>query len=311
MLIDVRSPSMLPAATVDDLPLGVLVADDAGRVASVNRAWTEISGLDPEGSVVHRWLDVFEPDERATVLRQACDATASSGRPADHRIRSGTGHRWTRWWISRNPGGQLNMVVADVEDDHQLRDELQHRAFHDALTGLTNRAHLFELIERSLRGHRRDPRNLAVLYIDLDGFKSINDRHGHAVGDRVLVAVADVLRAAVRPNDVLARVGGDEFAVMCDQLDDVADAVTIADRIQEALEQPMTIGEHRWRPGAAIGISYAKPDETGAEALLDRADRAMYAVKQGRVEPPVRNCVESGRAASPPTTAPPTPGHGG
>ncbi|GAA1810596.1 GGDEF domain-containing protein [Planosporangium flavigriseum] len=160
-------------------------------------------------------------------------------------------------------------------------EDFRHRAYHDPLTGLANRDKFLEMMERRL-APAAGPR-LGVLYIDLDGFKPINDTLGHAAGDRVLTVVAQRLSEAARSDDVVARIGGDEFAIMLAELQYTADAETVAQRIQSALGAGIDIDGVPVRVGASIGIAYGRPGRIGLGELLRNADVAMYTAKlQGR-----------------------------
>ena len=161
---------------------------------------------------------------------------------------------------------------------------LAHRATHDVLTGLPNRALLFARMEEAYAHGSRDPdRRAAILFIDLDGFKSINDTHGHEAGDRVLTAVASRLKGVVRPSDTVSRLGGDEFAILCDPLLTSESLYGIADRIGAALERPIAIGDGRTvRVGASVGIAERLTGTGHPQDLLADADAAMYAAKVER-----------------------------
>jgi diguanylate cyclase (GGDEF)-like protein len=165
----------------------------------------------------------------------------------------------------------LNNTVGVLRDAF---DQLNHRAYHDGLTGLPNRVLLRERLERALSGARTGT-PVALLLIDLDGFKQVNDVHGHAAGDHLLVAVADRLRDMVRGADTSARLGGDEFAVL---LDGAGDAEAVAERVLTALRQPVTFGSVQLAPQASIGVTVWH-GHTDAEAFLHDADQAMYAAK--------------------------------
>lgn len=158
---------------------------------------------------------------------------------------------------------------------------LAHARLHDALTGLPNRALFLEKAGRAV-GQRGRGSVLAALFIDLDGFKPVNDVHGHAAGDALLVAVAERLNAAMRRNDVVSRFGGDEFLVLCSELAEERDAMVIADRIQQLLAQPFDIGGQQVTIGSSIGVAVYDDEETGGPAaLIHNADLAMYKAKQG------------------------------
>lgn len=166
------------------------------------------------------------------------------------------------------------------------RSRLEDQALHDPLTGLANRALLIDRLDHAIRGMDRRKGAPAVLFVDLDDFKSVNDSVGHAAGDRALLAVADRLRAAVRPGDTLARLGGDEFVVLCEGLGDPAgEARTVAGAVLDALQAPFSLEGRDVRVGASIGVAAAAPGDH-AEALLEHADLAMYHAKRrgtGRV----------------------------
>jgi diguanylate cyclase (GGDEF)-like protein len=184
--------------------------------------------------------------------------------------------------------GSAQYVVRDITEIKTREAALAHRAEHDWLTGLVNRAHFASRLEETLASEggsaRLGPsRQIAVLFIDLDGFKPVNDQHGHAAGDAVLVAVAERLRDSTRGSDLVARLGGDEFAVLLEVRDH--DEVTrVAQRILASLERSIAYEGQDLNIGASIGIADTHvggtaPALTAAE-LLHAADLAMYAVKQ-------------------------------
>ncbi|MGW4944316.1 diguanylate cyclase domain-containing protein [Actinoplanes sp. NPDC004185] len=157
---------------------------------------------------------------------------------------------------------------------------LRRMATHDALTGLPNRAACLERLETDLAGPRAGhPAGLAVLFTDLDGFKPVNDRLGHAAGDELLIAVAARLRGCVREDDLVSRFGGDEFVVVCRDADPRAAVDAICARIREMVEQPLTVGGETVRIGLSVGVAFAGPAAT-TDDLIGRADLAMYAAKQ-------------------------------
>ncbi|HEX4654336.1 MAG TPA: EAL domain-containing protein [Mycobacteriales bacterium] len=157
--------------------------------------------------------------------------------------------------------------------------ELHHRAFHDALTDLPNRALFNEHLINAVRRRGRGGQSLAVLFVDLDGFKRVNDLYGHATGDRLLRAVAQRLTRTLRTADTVARLGGDEFAVLLEGPPVAGDPDTAAQRVLRALERPLRIGPNRITVGASIGIAVDVNGDETAEELLRNADLAMYTAK--------------------------------
>ncbi len=161
-------------------------------------------------------------------------------------------------------------------------EELREAAVHDALTDLPNRKLLVDRLELALARQLRTGRDVALLFLDLDRFKLLNDSRGHAIGDQVLVTVAERLRQVVRPSDTVARFGGDEFVVVCEDVDGVGDATGLGERIARALDTPFTVEGGEVFLSASVGISMAGPGSS-AEELLRDADSAMYRAKeQGR-----------------------------
>lgn len=155
-----------------------------------------------------------------------------------------------------------------------------HDALHDSLTGLANRSLLYDRLEHLLERDKRRPGTFALLYLDLDGFKRVNDSFGHSVGDKLLVNVAERLKTCVRPTDTIARLGGDEFAILLDSLEKSEEATLIAERIQKALAQSFVIATHTLHVSSSIGIALNAASYNRSADLLRDADAAMYNAKQ-------------------------------
>jgi len=164
-------------------------------------------------------------------------------------------------------------------ENARLYDEIRHQALHDGLTGLANRVLFRDRVEHAVERCRRNGGQLAILFIDLDDFKSLNDTHGHARGDEVLIAAAARVAEALRPSDTAARLGGDEFAVLIEDVVDEPDALAVAARLAEALRQPLPLGHSTVRVAASIGVALGGSGGETTDDLLRNADVAMYAAK--------------------------------
>jgi diguanylate cyclase (GGDEF)-like protein len=169
--------------------------------------------------------------------------------------------------------------IQDISERKDLEERLQHRAFHDFLTNLPNRQLFMDRLGQALRRSGRRHNRVAVLFMDLDGFKVVNDSLGHQVGDLILTVVAQRLRSCLRPEDTLARFGGDEFVVLIEAVDDPAQAVRVAERITEELRRPFIMEGRDLHVIASIGISLGDARTHDADDLLREADTAMYRAK--------------------------------
>ncbi|HEV7741195.1 MAG TPA: EAL domain-containing protein [Pseudolysinimonas sp.] len=265
--------------------------DNVDRFLQVNPAMCRLTGYSEEQLLSMHVADLVAPDEAgastqplATLQRDP----VSGGSVEQHWMHADGSELWVQVNLSRGTAGAGDNVVGQVEDitaRKRAEDALRHLALHDGLTGLPNRVLLMDRIEHALEASVRTNRRVGVLYIDLDGFKGVNDSAGHAAGDRALVHVAEQVRAVLRPGDTLARLGGDEFVVMCEDLDDEAAATAMGDRVLSALRTPFTVGEETFALSGSIGVSLSDGSST-PEQLLHQADQAMYIAKgagKGRV----------------------------
>ena len=176
------------------------------------------------------------------------------------------------------------LINAQARSDLQDASEQSHEAaLHDPLTGLPNRVLMLQLLEHGFRTSRRSRRILAVLFVDLNRFKVVNDTYGHQMGDELLVAVAERLTKLLRPGDTLARLSGDEFVILCEDLSDPAEADPIAIRLHEALAEPFSLSGREVTTGASIGIAFTGKNVASPEDLLREADLAMYRAKREKV----------------------------
>jgi len=168
----------------------------------------------------------------------------------------------------------------EIRQRQGLEEELSKKAFHDALTGLPNRSLFVNRLEHSLARSARLGRSTAVLFMDLDRFKIVNDSYGHEVGDKVLVIATERIRSCLRPGDSVGRLGGDEFVVLLEAIEDLEDAVQVAERTAEKLAAPFEVDGYSLTLSASIGITISDPGHGRASTLLREADQAMYRAKE-------------------------------
>ena len=204
----------------------------------------------------------------------------------EHRVLKADGSvRWQQWTDAAifDAEGQVieyQSVGRDVTERRALEGRLEHQALHDSLTGLPNRRLFVDRLGQALRRiGRREEIKVAVLFMDLDGFKVINDSLGHQMGDKLLAEVAKRLRGCLRPEDTLARFGGDEFTVLIEDVEVSEDAMRVAERIVQALREPFTLEGRELYVGTSIGVGLGSGGMKDSEVLLREADTAMYRAK--------------------------------
>jgi diguanylate cyclase (GGDEF)-like protein len=173
-------------------------------------------------------------------------------------------------------------LAAELEAARKAIEEFRGLAYHDALTGLPNRTLLQDRLGVAITHARRQATHVAVLFLDLDGFKDVNDSFGHACGDRLLVEVAERLRGSVRAGDTVARLGGDEFVVLLTSVNGADDAARVAFKLLDALRPPFRIDGREMRTSASVGVSVYPADGASPDELVRSADAAMYRHKQRR-----------------------------
>lgn len=190
------------------------------------------------------------------------------------------------------------LAIYDVTERHHAEEAIRHQAVHDDLTGLPNRVNFRESLGKAMERAAPMNQGLAVLFIDLDRFKDVNDTLGHAAGDELLKTVAGRLRGAVRSGDVVARMGGDEFTILLEGVDDHETALQVGEKLRAAISAPIDVAARTLIPKATIGLSLYPEDGTDTSALLMRADTAMYNAKAGGRNRTQAFAVDQGRAAS-------------
>ncbi|GHC85742.1 hypothetical protein GCM10007320_31010 [Pseudorhodoferax aquiterrae] len=282
-----EQPEVLAQAIIASAPDGILLVDDSNHILLANSAMEKICGY-TRTELVGQPVEIFLPPQarerhRTNVQRYAANPQQrpmgmvenlslqhKSGRMVPVDIALGQ--------VVRD-GGQATVVfVRDITGIKELQRQMQFHATRDTLTGLANRWMFNQHLAQAFRQMGRQPGKLALLLLDLDDFKSANDRHGHAVGDLVLVEAARRIAASVRTGDVIARLGGDEFVVLLREIG-TSDAVVVAEKIVEALAQPCMVEGHGITLGGSIGIAYCPDDAQDADTLMRYADMAMYRAK--------------------------------
>ncbi|HET8673619.1 MAG TPA: EAL domain-containing protein [Thermoleophilaceae bacterium] len=266
----------------------ITVLDLEGRIKYQSPSIERILGYPVNGLVGSQILDIVHPDDVEASIAFFIEALKHGEvtAPVRWRVRHADGswrHLETIYknlTEDDNVGGML-LTGRDVSDRKELEDQLAHRAFHDSLTGLPNRALFTDRVEHALARQTRTGSQVAVLFLDVDDFKTVNDSLGHAAGDRLLVEIAGRLDGCLRGGDTAARLGGDEFAVLVESIDDPREAAAVAERVIEALRPAFEIDGKRTFVYASGGIalSSGKPGER-AEELLRNADVAMYIAKR-------------------------------
>jgi len=274
----------------DHAPIGMAMTNPWGRLLTVNPALCDLLGRSPDELLQRTMFDVTHPDD-VDQARGACEALAvADRRTIDTQVRlvrrDGTAFdaaiSTAKVVGEDGEPSHLIMHVQDVSAQRALTDELRRAAVHDALTGLPNRVLLLDRLTNATMRHARDRGAVSLLYLDLDDFKSVNDTYGHDAGDRLLMRVARILDEHVRPGDTVARVGGDEFVVLCDGLDEVG-AAGLAARLASALEEPIALPSSTVTVQASIGTATTRgPGPDDPAELLSEADSAMYAHKLPR-----------------------------
>jgi diguanylate cyclase (GGDEF)-like protein/PAS domain S-box-containing protein len=249
-----------------------------------------IFGLEPAASepTVEGFLDLVHDDDRARV-GEIVSAAASEAQDFSYEARVVRPDGTIRLIhalgvVTQDEDGRASHAagtVQDVTDRKSLEDKIQHQAFHDSLTGLANRELFLDRVGHALARQRRAPTPLAVLFLDLDDFKTVNDSLGHRAGDDLLIDVAHRMASVIRPGDTVARLGGDELAILLEDLDAVDGAVYVADRVTKLFDRPFVVDDSEFSIHASIGIAFSEPgDERAPEDLLRDADIAMYEVKR-------------------------------
>lgn len=277
----------LAAQVFDNASEGLLITDDRQRVLKVNPAFMEMSGYPPgevQGRPLRELLDAEhqDPERLDAIEARVRDTGRWEGELIKRRRDGSTCHTWTTVLAVCDETAEPTHFIVTFEDITRWKEaeqRLDHLAHADPLTDLPNRMAFHEHLTRALAHARRTGEHVAVLFVDLDHFKPVNDALGHGLGDEILQAVAERLRATVRESDLVARLGGDEFIVLVRDIRRPADTSVIAEKIIHAIRQPFRVRGHEVHIGSSVGISVYPDDGDDGEGLVHEADQAMYRAK--------------------------------
>lgn len=277
----------LACSIMESTSEGILVTDEHGTIIYVNPAFTRITGYRAEEAIGNK-PNLLKSDHHDLSFYNALwQALLTEGRWEGeiwNRRKDGSAYP-ELLTINRIPATDgapvcYASVFRDISVLHQANERIQYLAFHDALTGLPNRALFQDRLEQAVERAKREQQRLAVIFIDLDGFKEINDNLGHDIGDLLLQEIAQRIRDRLRRGtDTVARLGGDEFVVLMEDLSDPGHCITLAAEIIEDVATPVALRGHAVRVGASLGIAFFPEDGDDTLELMKRADIAMYAAK--------------------------------
>jgi diguanylate cyclase (GGDEF)-like protein len=285
----------LLSATLDSTADGILVVDLVGRITSLNRRFLELWNIpdeiveakDDQQALAFALQQLADPDAFMAKVKELYSHPDAN---SEDVLLFLDGRVFERTSMPQRVGGMVIGRVwtfRDITQQARLEQELSHRAFHDLVTGLANKALFGDRVDHALaRAERGGSDDLAVLFIDLDNFKTVNDSLGHTAGDELLVAVGDRLKSCLRTTDTAARLGGDEFAVLLEDLGPDRPAEDVAARVIAALERPFQVNSHEVFVSASVGIAFSGT-ATARDQLLRNADLAMYTAKRRG-----KNCYE-------------------
>jgi diguanylate cyclase (GGDEF)-like protein/PAS domain S-box-containing protein len=252
--------------------------------------YAKLLGFDPAEfhGDLKGWQDSLHPDDHDTVMAVYRNGLSQGGvfSMEYRRCTKDAGWLWfnstgeiIEWSSSKLPL-RLIGIHTDITERKQAEEKLERIAHYDLLTNLPNRVLLADRISQAMVQCQRRKQSLAVAYLDLDGFKAVNDNHGHGVGDALLVSVSQRMKAALREGDTLARIGGDEFIAVMIDLEKIEDSEPVLERLLKAAAKPVTVGEAVLQVSASIGVTLYPQDDVDADQLTRQADQAMYVAKQ-------------------------------
>lgn len=264
----------------------IVITDKDNNIIQVNKAFTDITGYSPDDVIGKnprimksgQMGEDFYREMWKSLLEMGC----WQGEIMDRRKNGEIYPKWLSIGVVRDDQGAITNYIAlfaDITERRASFDRIQHLAHYDALTHLPNRTLLNDHIDLAIAGAKRSQNKIAIVFLDLDRFKSVNDTLGHYAGDILLQAVAERLQKCVRAADTVARLGGDEFVILLNNINDEKDAAFVAQKVIELIEKPFMLGEHEANIGTSIGISIYPTHGSDKNSLLKCADAAMYLAK--------------------------------
>ncbi|GHV03942.1 hypothetical protein AGMMS50229_04230 [Campylobacterota bacterium] len=277
----------LAARVFDNLSEAMTVAGADGRIQSINPAFAAITGYSEQEAIGKVPGQVLGSGQHDNEFFKSMWATLKQegkwrGEIINRRKNGELFPEWLSITSVRDQSGKVEQYIAlfsDMTDRKQAEAHIHHLAYHDSLTGLANRMLFGDRLNTAIHQAHRAGRPLAVVFLDLDRFKSINDSLGHPEGDKLLKQVGKRLEELLREGDTLARFGGDEFAILLPEIDDPADAAALARRILRSFEKPFLVGGHEVFSGTSVGIAIYPNDAKDGDILLKHADVALYNAK--------------------------------
>jgi diguanylate cyclase (GGDEF)-like protein/PAS domain S-box-containing protein len=282
-----ESEMRLAASVFDNSSEGIIITDPNSLILRVNRAFTDITGYSQQEALGNRPSILRSHLHDDGYYSQLWNELLESGNWQGeiwNRRKSGEVHPvWQNITAVKDSEGNITQYISifsDITERKMSEDRIRHLAHHDVMTALPNRVLFMERCEHALAHARREQQQLAVLFVDLDRFKHINDSLGHPVGDQLLKQIAHKFTQASREEDTIARLGGDEFIVLIEQIDSPKDVSTVARKLLSSIDESFSVAGHELFISASIGISIYPDNGTDVDTLIRNADAAMYRAKE-------------------------------
>jgi len=276
----------LNAQVIDNTTEGIMITDTDFRIIEINRAFTNITGYSREDVLGEQVMSLHTGPQETGFYEGIWNIVKVRGSwRGEVWDRKKSGEVYPKWLcISAvaDERGEITRFVgifSDITPMKKSDEQLYYLAHHDSLTGLANRRQFHDLLDRAIKTARRKSESVAVLFIDVDSFKEVNDNFGHRAGDCLLQEVGRRIQRCVRETDVVARLGGDEFTVVLANIQDPGNVERVAEKLLQQIARPVTIEQDEVRVTSSIGISLLAEDMADADTLLQNADLAMYRAK--------------------------------